>query len=152
MHSAPAPVPSSASGCQGLRVVALIAALLLSVPPALVVVAWLPVIGRGRFDFLSFSLALGLGTAAIICWWFALRGQHPRSRREIGSTIMGALIIGGASFAAGFFGPIILTPQANQGPLLGIFFTGPLGFAAGAILGFIVGRLRRRNSNESVGD
>jgi hypothetical protein len=43
-----------------------------------------------------------------------------------------ALIIGGIGFAAGFFGPMILAPGANQGPMLGIFITGPLGAVAGA--------------------
>jgi len=39
--------------------------------------------------------------------------------------------LGAISFAAGFFGPIVLAPGANQGPLLGIFITGPLGTLAG---------------------
>jgi hypothetical protein len=38
----------------------------------------------------------------------------------------------------GFFGPMILTPEANQGPMLGIFITGPLGLLVGAIAGAIV--------------
>jgi hypothetical protein len=33
----------------------------------------------------------------------------------------------------GFLGPMILAPEANQGPLLGIFITGPLGLVVGAI-------------------
>jgi len=43
--------------------------------------------------------------------------------------------IGFICFAAGFFGPIVLAPDANQGPLLGIFITGPLGFVAGSVFG-----------------
>ena len=46
-----------------------------------------------------------------------------------------AMLVGGVAFAAGFFGPIVLAPDANQGPLLGIFITGPLGFAVGLALG-----------------
>ncbi len=46
-----------------------------------------------------------------------------------------SLITGAVGFAGGFFGPIIFTPEANQGPLLGIFFTGPLGFIAGGVAG-----------------
>ena len=49
-----------------------------------------------------------------------------------------SMFVGGVSFAAGFFGPMILAPDANQGPLLGIFITGPLGLVAG----FGVGVLR----------
>jgi uncharacterized membrane protein YeaQ/YmgE (transglycosylase-associated protein family) len=51
--------------------------------------------------------------------------------------LAGAVIIGFPSFLAGFIGPIIFTPQANQGPLLGIFITGPIG----AVVGFIAGAL-----------
>lgn len=52
-----------------------------------------------------------------------------------GAAFVGALTGGAVGFAAGFFGPLLLTPDANQGPLLGIFITGPLGFALGALLG-----------------
>jgi hypothetical protein len=37
------------------------------------------------------------------------------------------LILGATGFAAGFFGPMMLVPEANQGPMLGIFITGPGG-------------------------
>jgi len=45
--------------------------------------------------------------------------------------------LGVTGFAAGFFGPIALNPEANQGPLVGIFITGPLGTLAGLVLGVI---------------
>jgi hypothetical protein len=50
---------------------------------------------------------------------------------------LGAVVLGGIGFVGGFFGPMLLTPDANQGPMLGIFITGPLG----AILGVPVGAL-----------
>ncbi len=53
---------------------------------------------------------------------------------------------GGIGFSAGFFGPIIFTPQANQGPLLGIFITGPLGFVLGGIAGFLYWSIRSRKA------
>jgi len=53
------------------------------------------------------------------------------------SIALGALLVGGIGFVAGFFGPIIFTPGANQGPLLGIFITGPLGLILGAIGGAV---------------
>jgi hypothetical protein len=59
-----------------------------------------------------------------------------------------ACIVGGVTFAAGFFGPIVFVPQANQGPLLGIFITGPLGFGAGLLWG-IWRELRRPRSGTS---
>ena len=48
-----------------------------------------------------------------------------------------ALALGAVGFACGFFGPIALNPGANQGPLLGIFITGPGGLAAGLAAGVI---------------
>ena len=46
-----------------------------------------------------------------------------------------AVIVGGVGFLLGFVGPMVLTPGANQGPMLGIFITGPLGFLCGLVWG-----------------
>jgi hypothetical protein len=43
-----------------------------------------------------------------------------------------------AGFVAGFMGPMVFEPESNQGPLLGIFFTGPLGVVLGIVLGIIL--------------
>jgi hypothetical protein len=51
------------------------------------------------------------------------------------------VVVGVISFLAGFVGPIILDPNSPQGPLLGIFFTGPLGAIVGAVAGAIIGLL-----------
>jgi hypothetical protein len=48
------------------------------------------------------------------------------------------------AFLAGFAGPILLTPDSPQGPPLGIFFTGPLGFVVGAVIGLGIGLVRAR--------
>ncbi|TJX30392.1 MAG: DUF456 domain-containing protein, partial [Mesorhizobium sp.] len=37
-------------------------------------------------------------------------------------------ILGIIGFLGGFVGLVIFTPEANHGPLLGIFITWPLGF------------------------
>jgi len=63
-----------------------------------------------------------------------------------GSIILGAVIIGAAGFSAGFFGPMIFTPGANQGPLLGIFITGPLGCIVGAVAGAIYWQVRGKRT------
>ena len=42
-----------------------------------------------------------------------------------------SFVLGAISFSIGFLGPMILAPGANQGPLLGIFITGPLGALIG---------------------
>jgi hypothetical protein len=55
----------------------------------------------------------------------------------ISSTLFGTIVFGAIGFCAGFFGPIFFAPEANQGPLLGIFITGPLGFVLGGVGGFV---------------
>jgi hypothetical protein len=60
-----------------------------------------------------------------------------RWRGTVRRAVRPGLILGGIAFAAGFLGPIVFTPEANQGPLLGIFITGPIGFLVGLIYGVI---------------
>jgi hypothetical protein len=93
------------------------------------------------YDPIGAIFGTGAAMVAILCWWFALRGHIVESRDRMQFTVRGGLILGGIGFVAGFIGPIILQPGANQGPLLGIFFTGPLGFTLGAAIGWIYGRI-----------
>ena len=61
------------------------------------------------------------------------------------STVMASGVkYGLIGFALGFFGPMILSPSSGNGPMLGIFITGPLGF----VLGIVLGYLRRRQARE----
>lgn len=64
-------------------------------------------------------------------------------RRALGPAVK----LGGIGFAAGFFGPMILNPGANQGPLLGIFITGPAGF----VIGLLYGVVRARRGLDATG-
>lgn len=92
--------------------------------------------------FLSSSSVLRLiaaSTVSLICaciaGWYAWKKLGAVNTGLISSIFIGALVLGGIGFSAGFFGPIIFNPEVNQGPLLGIFFTGPLGFLIGGIAG-----------------
>ncbi len=58
--------------------------------------------------------------------------------------VLGGLIVGGIGFVGGFFGPLIFTPEANLGPLLGIFITGPVGFGVGLIAGAIYWKIKEK--------
>jgi membrane associated rhomboid family serine protease len=90
-------------------------------------------------DWLEGALVYPLfGTLSALAWWFALCGQHAESRARIMFSLVGAMILGVIGVIAGFFGGGILYPQSNMAGLLGIF-TGPMGFAAGAVVGAIVG-------------
>ena len=82
--------------------------------------------------------------AACLVAWFVWKQTASVPRGLVKAMVLGALLTGGIAFSVGFFGPIIFTPGANQGPLLGIFITGPLGFLAGAVGGAISWISRRR--------
>jgi hypothetical protein len=71
-----------------------------------------------------------------------------RWRTAARRAVVPALIVGGIGFAAGFFGPMVFRPDANQGPLLGIFITGPIGFLAGLAYG-VIRELARKGSDEA---
>jgi hypothetical protein len=52
-----------------------------------------------------------------------------------------ALVLGAVGFAAGFLGPMVLNPESNIGPIIGILFSGPAGVIAGGSLGALFGML-----------
>lgn len=82
----------------------------------------------------------GAVVATAVAAWVAryVWKRTASTKAGLGSSILlGALVLGSIGFSAGFFGPIYLTPDANQGPLLGIFFTGPLGFLLGGVAGAV---------------
>jgi hypothetical protein len=62
-----------------------------------------------------------------------------RASRGCTAAVIGAALVGGVGFVAGFFGPIALNPEANQGPLVGLLITGPGGALLGALLGGLMG-------------
>jgi hypothetical protein len=84
--------------------------------------------------WLSFVVAVAAGASVGRYVWRHTALFQPGLVSSIG---LGAFVTGAVGFAGGFFGPIIFTPDANQGPLLGLFITGPLGFLLGAIGGAV---------------
>ncbi len=90
---------------------------------------------------ISFLCAIGVG-------WYVWRRLGSTQEGLVSSTLLGAVVFGAIGFCAGFFGPIVFAPGANQGPLLGIFITGPLGFLFGAVSGFLYWRVYRKKKAE----
>ena len=80
---------------------------------------------------------LGSSLIALAVAWYLWRHTAFHQDRLVSSVLVGALTAGGIGFSAGFLGPLLFTPGSNQGPLLGIFLTGPLGFLLGAFGGAI---------------
>jgi hypothetical protein len=102
-------------------------------------------IGSFLLSWLLLGMFFGIGglgrlvplvIAALVAWseWRRL-GSGGAS--AIGYAGYGALILGSIGLLLGFFGPMIFAPGANQGPMLGIFITGPGGAVLGAVLGKI---------------
>jgi len=85
------------------------------------------------------SLAMPLVFLGCFLWWRS-------GRRWIGLAATWGCIVGFVGFAIGFFGTMLWAPDANQGPLLGIFVTGPFGFAATSTVILVVGALRDRSA------
>lgn len=112
------------------------------------------------YVFLFFSLAfitkdfdkgtlhlLSLVSAALIGLfiWFI---SADVSRNFAGKVFITAFVIGAIGFIIGFIGPLIFTPEANLGPLLGFFATGPLSFVFGLIISGLYWKIKENNPIE----
>jgi hypothetical protein len=72
----------------------------------------------------------------LIAGWIVCRHGPIRNRWWRGENPIGfAFFVGAITFLLGFLGPMIVVPQANQGPLLGILYTGPIGLVLGLLWG-----------------
>ena len=92
--------------------------------------------GGGQAFTASLIAIVGGIAAAIGAWWLPMwKGKSSIAPATLAYVAKGALIVGGIGFCGGFFGPMILAPGANQGPMLGIFITGPIGLVVGGIGG-----------------
>ncbi|QXL85004.1 hypothetical protein [Comamonas sp. NLF-1-9] len=87
--------------------------------------AFFPLRSASAETALVAALAFACGGAL---WWSSGPGAPTSVYRIARGALKGALIF----FVLGFFGPMLLAPGANQGPMLG-FFTGPLGLVAGGL-------------------
>ena len=142
-HSSMDPNPSNEASDRYLvlRVIAGILALL-AIPSALS--SLLGMFRGGMFELLLAPLG-----ACTIVWvalwaWFALRGNRAASRARMKFVVRVAFVTGVIGFAVGFLSLPLWALDPNQGPLLGIFVTGPAGFVLGTALGWLYARLRIR--------
>jgi hypothetical protein len=94
-----------------------------------------------KIPFLPVVISL---LAAGAAGWYIWRKTALLSNTLSTYIIRGGIVLGSIGFVAGFIGPIIFSPESNQGPLLGIFITGPVGFVSGLIAGGIFGFFRTR--------
>lgn len=117
-----------------MMILSRVLALLVVMPATYYFVYWVPfslvpfIEQRWIPSLISFLVAAGVG-------WYTWRILKSTPKGPVTNILLGAIVLGSIGFCAGFFGPIIFAPQANQGPMLGIFITGPLGFILGGVGG-----------------
>jgi len=82
------------------------------------------------------ATAVALVCAAFAAWlsWKLVAGDQLHA---IVAVTGGALILGGLFFTIGFLGPMVISKDTNQGPMIGLFIAGPLGVIMGAIGGYV---------------
>jgi len=93
------------------------------------------------------ELVLGLLVPVITFGSIALavRNGPFKNRWWRGENFAGfAFTVAWICFLVGFVGPMIFAPGANQGPLLGVLYTGPFGVVLGIVWGAIR-TVKRRN-------
>jgi hypothetical protein len=62
------------------------------------------------------------------------------------------LIFGFSWFFIGYFGSLLINPNASLGPLLGIFVTGPIGFVLGGIVSFKANKIKHKNESRNLNE
>jgi hypothetical protein len=132
-----------------LKLVSRLLAILVVFPATYYFTYWLPcsLLPSGLGD-LHWSIATIISLfSAVAVSWYVWTKLGSVADGLISSIFKGAIILGSIGFSIGFFGPIIFSPQANQGPLLGIFLTGPLGFVLGGIAGAVYWTVRNKVKN-----
>ena len=124
-----------------------VVAILFVVPATYFFVFWVPfsLVHLGESHWLIAKIVSLL--CALAAGWYVWARLAISRDNPVSSMLVGAFVIGSISFLAGFIGPIIFSPESNQGPLLGLFITGPLGFVAGLIVGLLWWRYRRSKNN-----
>jgi hypothetical protein len=100
---------------------------------------------RGQISVWGMIVASASICASIIFTSFAVRGHVSTARTHIWRSLVGALVLGGLGFVVGYFYTDLTGgPENPQEPMLGIFITGPLGFAIGGFAGFLWSQFHAR--------
>ena len=90
------------------------------------------------------STVFSLACASLAAWftWILVSGEKANT---IVAVIGGALILGGLFFVIGFLGPMAISKDTDQGPMIGLFIVAPLGVIVGAIGGYVYGSRQKAN-------
>lgn len=120
-----------------MQLVARILALVFVVPATFLFVYWVPfsLLPGARMEWIPQVVSLACAVTAGVWVW---RKIGPETGQRASSNVfLGGCLLGAVGFVAGFAGPLYFH-SGDQGPLLGIFFTGPASFVLGLAVGAIV--------------
>lgn len=135
----------------GPRLLAAFVAVFLVFPAAYYFLFWMvfATLGEGGAGMASGLSLLAAGLVSAFAWW-RLRQGRPGL---LSAMAVGGVVVGAVGFVLGFFGPILLAPDSPQGPLLGLFITGPAGFLLGLVAGALYwrGNLGQKKGPEGSG-
>jgi hypothetical protein len=138
-----------------MRYVFRVIALLVVVPATFFFVYWVP-LSYIRFYLPFIEYGWIPNTISLLCatgvGWYVWKKLGAARHELLSSILLGAAVLGAIGFCAGFFGPLIFAPEANQGPLLGIFISGPLGLSLGAIGGFLYWLMHRKKVETNIAE
>ena len=73
-----------------------------------------------------------------------------RTPSDFARVVLWTVGVAVVSFLAGFFGPVWFGPESPQGPLLGIFITGPVGAAVGSVIGLLLSMRQVRHHSTAT--
>ena len=95
----------------------------------------------------AFCLGSALTSGALLLLLPALWPATGRDGGPVQTGLRWGGIVGGIALLLGSVGPLLMYPEANLGPILGLLITGPLGWSVGIIAGlakgFLGGRIRQ---------
>jgi hypothetical protein len=115
-------------------------------------VFWVPFAFVPGVDALPMVPLLGATLCGVLAGRFVWTRSAAATSGLVTHVTLGALLAGGVGFSLGFFGSLLLTPEANQGPLLGLLITGPLGFLLGAVGGGVHWLVRGDRAHDADGE
>jgi hypothetical protein len=79
-------------------------------------VYWIPFSLLFPHDDFGWFRNIGSLTPSVIVGWYLWSQTGSLSKGLYKSAMIGAVVAGSLGFAAGFFGPMVFDPSANQGP------------------------------------
>jgi hypothetical protein len=121
-----------------MRLVARILAVLFVVPATFLFVYWVPF---SRVGWIPNVVSLACAVTAGVWVWRKIGPGPETGQKASSSVLLGGCVLGAVGFVSGFAAPLLFH-SGDQGPLLGIFFTGPVGFVLGLAIGAIVTHAR----------